>query len=182
MPGFINRIIRAAKLDSALYEEVKADRNALGQALGVVVLSSLATAAGGAAKGGVDFLTGLLLSLASWFFLAYLTYFIGTRLFPEPQTNTNPGELLRTVGFTFAPGILRIFGIIPVTTSPVFLYLVFLVTTFWMLIAMVVAVKQALDFKSTFRAIGVCFMGLILQTVIFYLLNSLLKGTMGNPT
>ena len=35
---FINRMIRSAKLDASLYEEVKADKESLGQAMAVVVL------------------------------------------------------------------------------------------------------------------------------------------------
>ena len=39
---FVNRIIRACKLDVSLYEEVEADKSATFQAALVVVLSSLA--------------------------------------------------------------------------------------------------------------------------------------------
>ncbi len=177
MSAFISRILRAAKLDAGLYKEVEADRNATGQAFMVVVLSSLATAAGGAAASGMDMLVGILLSLASWCFWAYLIYFIGAKLFPEPQTKSAPAELLRTIGFASSPGILRIFGFMPLTRG-----LVFLVTTIWMLIAMVLAVKQTLDYKSTLRSIGVCLIGLILQTLLFLSINSLLSGIWNSPT
>ena len=43
---FINRIIRACKLDSNLYEEVEADKSATTQAAIVVVLSILALGVG----------------------------------------------------------------------------------------------------------------------------------------
>jgi hypothetical protein len=45
-----------------------------------------------------------------------------------------------------------------------------------MLVAMVIAVRQALDYTSTFRAVGVCVIGWIIQTVILLLLFSLLGG------
>lgn len=175
MSSFINRIFRAAKLDASLYEEVEADKGALGQALGVVVLSSVATGVGGVARGGLGILIGVLLALVSWYVWAYLIYFIGTRLLPEPQTRTNHGELLRTIGFASAPGILRLMGIMPVGRS-----LVFWVSTVWMIIAMVVAVRQALDYKSTFRAVGVCIIGWIVQAMVLLLISFFLGGS-GNP-
>lgn len=172
MSSFINRIFRAAKLDATLYEEVEADKGALGQAMGVVVLSSVATGVGGVARGGLGILIGVLLALVSWYVWAYLIYFIGTRLLPEPETRTNHGELLRTIGFASAPGILRVMGIIPEGRA-----LVFWVSTVWMIIAMVVAVRQALDYKSTFRAVGVCIIGWILQAMVLVLLSFFLGGS-----
>ena len=46
MTSLKDRIIRAAKLDVNLYEEVEADKQALRQAMGVVVLSSVAAGIG----------------------------------------------------------------------------------------------------------------------------------------
>jgi len=83
-----------------------------------------------------------------------LTLQIGGRVLPEPQTSVDVGELLRTTGFAAAPGILRVFGILPGVTIPVFV-----ITAVWMLAAMVVAVRQALDYRSTGRAIAVCVLG-----------------------
>ena len=53
MSKMIDRIIRASKLDVNLYEEVEADKGAMGQAMGVVVLSSLAAGIGSIGKGGL---------------------------------------------------------------------------------------------------------------------------------
>jgi len=169
MTSFLNRILRAAKLDVSLYEEVEADKGSFGQAMGVVVLSSVATGVGGVARGGIGILIGVILALLSWYVWAYLTYFIGTRLLPEPQTRASHGELLRTIGFASAPGILRFLGFFPVMRS-----LIFWISTIWMLIAMVIAVRQALDYHSTFRAVGVCIIGWIIQTMILMLLGSVL--------
>ena len=121
MANFGNRIIRAARLDVALYEEVEADKSALGQAMGVVVLSSVAAGIGSASKAGLlGMLIGVVVSLAGWYIWAYLTYFIGTRLLPEPQTKADHGELLRTIGFSSSPGLIRVLGVIPVMRSIVF--------------------------------------------------------------
>ncbi len=172
MTGFKNRIIRAAKLDVSLYEEVEADKGALGQAMGVVVLSSIAAGLGSIGRLGLGgILIGTVTALIGWYVWAYLTYFIGTKLLPEPQTKADYGELLRTIGFSSSPGLIRVLGIIPGLAG-----VVFLVASIWMLIAMVIAVRQALDYRSTLRAAGVCVIGWIIQALIFVLLFSVLGG------
>ncbi|MCH7879157.1 MAG: hypothetical protein IH914_07580, partial [candidate division Zixibacteria bacterium] len=85
MQQFINRMIRAAKLDVSLYEEVEADKSAMGQAMGVVVLSSVAAGIGSVSMGGGNLIGGTFFALVGWYIWAYLTYFIGTKLLPEPQ-------------------------------------------------------------------------------------------------
>ncbi len=170
MTDFKGRIIRAAKLDVNLYEEVEADKSALGQAMGVVVLSSLAAGVGSLSMGGLGgILSGTIAALIGWYVWAYLTYFIGTRFLPEPQTEATHSELLRTIGFSSAPGLIRILGIIPGLAK-----IVFLIASIWMLVAMVIAVRQALDYKSTLQAVGVCVIGWIVQMLIFVLLFSVL--------
>lgn len=169
------RMIRAAKLDASLYEEVEADRGALGQATAVVVLASLAAGFGSIARGGVGgFLFGTIAALAGWYVWAFLTYWIGTRFLPEPQTQADYGELLRTIGFSSAPGVIRVLGIIPALTG-----LVFLVASIWMLVAMVIAVRQALDYTGTLRAVGVCLIGWIVQILILAVLLALLRTSGG---
>ncbi|MGH7411429.1 MAG: YIP1 family protein, partial [Candidatus Methylomirabilis sp.] len=132
--GLGERMVRAAKLDASLYEEVEADRGALGQATTVVVLASVASGVGASAAGGIGgFLFGTIAALAGWYVWAFLTYWIGTRFLPEPQTSANYGELLRTIGFSSAPGVIQVVGIIPGLTT-----LVFLAASIWMLVAMVI--------------------------------------------
>jgi hypothetical protein len=159
-------MIRAAKLDVNLYEEVEADKNAMSQALGVVALSSLAGGIGFMQQAGImGLVIGTVGSLLGWYIWAFLTYVIGTKLLPEPQTRADHGELLRTIGFSSAPGMLRIFGIIPGLGG-----LLNLLAGIWMLAAMVIAVRQALDYHSTYRALGVCLIGWIVQVVILALI------------
>ncbi len=170
MTSFKDRIIRAAKLDPALYEEVEADKGALGQAMGVVVLSSIAAGVGTIGRGGPGgILMGTVVALVGWYVWAYLVYFIGTKFLPEPQTRADHGELLRTVGFSSSPGLIRILGVIPAVTG-----IVFLGASIWMLVAMVVAVRQALDYESTLRAVGVCAIAWVFQTLILLLVLYLL--------
>ena len=169
---FSDRMIRAAKLDVNLYEEVEADKSTMRQAMGVVVLSSLAAGVGSIGTLGLGgMLLGTLAALGGWYIWAWLTYFIGTRFLAEPQTEADLGQLLRTTGFSSSPGLIRVLGIIPGLGT-----VVFAVASIWMLVAMVIAVRQALDYTSTFRAVGVCVIGWIIQTVIFVLLFSLLGG------
>jgi hypothetical protein len=172
MSDFKDRILRAAKLDVQLYEEVEADKGAMGQAMAVVGLSSVAAGIGAIGKGGLGgLLVGAVVALIGWYIWAYLVYFIGTRLLPEPQTRADHGELLRTIGFSSAPGLIRVLGIIPGLTA-----VVFLVGNFWMLVAMVIAARQALDYTSTLRTVGVCAIGWIIQALFFGLLLSMFAG------
>jgi hypothetical protein len=171
--SFLQRLIGAAALDAAIYEEVEADPKAGMQAAAVVVLSSLAAGIG--ARGfsqnnlpNVFFIT--ILALMAWACWALVTYQIGARILPEPQTSVDIGQLMRTTGFASAPGFLRVFGIIPGVTRPAFA-----IAWIWMLVAMIVGVRQALDYTSTTRAIAVCVIGWALA-LAFVLLLSLTLG------
>ena len=162
MSRIVDRIFRAAKLDANLYEEVEADKSALNQAMVVVVLSSLAAGIGSISGTGMGGLAlGTITALIGWLIWAYLTYIIGTKLLPTPETKADYGELLRTTGFSSAPGLIRILAIIPGLAG-----IVFLVAGIWMLVAMIIAVRQALDYRSTMRAIGVCIIGWIIQALV----------------
>ncbi|MEW6615634.1 MAG: YIP1 family protein [Thermodesulfobacteriota bacterium] len=170
MSTFNDRLIRAAKLDVNLYEEVEADNGALGQAMIVVIISSLAAGIGSFQRAGFGgIFIGTLAALAGWYLWAWLTYLIGTKLLPEPQTRADPGELLRTIGFSSSPGLIRVLGIIPGLTG-----IIFFVAGIWMLVAMVIAVRQALDYSSTLRAVGVCTIGWIIQLLVMWLLFSIM--------
>ena len=163
MASITDRMIRAAKLDINLYEEVEADKGAMGQAMGVVVLSSVAAGIGTIGTTGIKGLVlGTIAALVGWFIWAFLTYYIGTKLLSEPQTKADYGELLRTIGFSSSPGVLRVLGIIPMLGN-----ILNFICGIWMLVAMVIAVRQALDYKSTWRAVGVCLIGWIVQIAIF---------------
>ena len=162
---FVNRIIRACKLDTSLYEEVEADKSATLQAALVVVLSSLAAGVGALSLGASNFLMAPILSLISWYIWAYLIYLIGTKFFPEPNTKADHGQLLRTIGFSSAPGLIRIFGFTPELMS-----ITFIGAGIWMLVAMVIAVRQALDYESTWRAIGVVLIGFLVQAIVLVIL------------
>lgn len=168
---FTQRLIGAATLDAGVYEEIEADRAATGQAAIVVLLSSVAAGIGSAGAGPFNpqaMVVGTLGSFVGWVSWAALTYLIGTRLLPEPQTRANLGELLRTLAFAAAPGLARIVGAVPMLRWPAFV-----VTSLWMLVAMIVAVRHALDYRSTARAIAVCALGWVLSLAVAGVIGNL---------
>jgi hypothetical protein len=155
MASFPERLLRASLLHADTYEEVEADAGAGRQALAVVLLSSAAVGIGGIANSGAEgILVQIVCAVVGWWAWAYATYFIGTRLLPTPETSADPGQLLRTMGFAGAPGIVRLLMLVPALAFPVWV-----VGTLWELVAMVVAVRQALDYTSTLRAIVVAAIG-----------------------
>jgi hypothetical protein len=162
MASFTQRLIGAARLDVATYEEIEADSSALGQAMLVVALSAVAAGIGGLGRHGIiGAVSYALAALAGWFLWAALTWLIGTKLLPEPETHADIGQLLRTTGFSAGPGLLRV-----VTFIPLLGWLVRIVAEIWMLVAMVVAVRQALDYRSTGRAVIVCIIGFVVNIAV----------------
>lgn len=168
MNSLADRLIRAARLDASLYEEVEHDQHATGQALTVVVLASVATGIG--ARGGLlGVVAGVIAALLGWYLWSAITYWVGTRLLPEGSTQATLGELLRTIGFAHAPGILRVLGIIPGLQM-----VLALGTAIWMLVAAVVAIRQALDYQNTGRAVLVVVVGWLVQLALLALVFAIL--------
>lgn len=170
MTNFLDRIVRALRLDKNLYTEVAADPGATGQAAGVLILANLAAGIPGISMMGVPALLLITaVSLLGWLFWIALVYFVGTRIFPEPGTPKGYVRLFRAVGFACAPGLVRILGVVPLMQS-----LLFVAAGLWMLIATVVAVRQGLAYKSLGRAIGVCAIVWIVQGLLLALFLQLL--------
>ena len=168
---FLNRIFRAIKIDIDLYEEVEKDKSATLQAGIVVVLSSLAAGVGALQLGVSNFVLAPVLSLISWYVWAYIIYFVGVKIFGEKKTKSDHGELLRTIGFSSAPGLIRVFGV-----TPDLMTVTFIGSAFWMLACMVVAVKSALDYESLWKAFGVVIVAWLFQAFFLFLVIVLFKG------
>jgi len=172
--SLINRMIRAARLDIELYEEVEADTTATWQAFESVLIASLA---GGLGSAILDLIreddpmfAGILAvsvasSIIGWILWSLITYFIGTKLLPGPQTSATPGELLRTLGFAMTPMVLSLFIFVPYLGA-----FIALGAFVWFVMAGVIAVRQALDFSTT-RAIGTCLLALIPYFVLMGLIQ-----------
>ena len=144
----------ALVLDPVTFEDVEADVHAGAQAAVVVLLACVAggfATVGGTSMTLPSFVLGTVTALGAWVVWAFLITTIGTHMMPEPQTNSRPGELLRTMGFAAAPGVFLAFGAMP-SAAP----FAFAVASLWMLAATVLAVRQALDYRSLGRAAIVC--------------------------
>lgn len=174
-----NRMVRAAKLQVDLYEEVEADTTANGQAFLAVIIASLAWGIGAGisglfVKGGLWFLWGLLMGLTAaivgWLAWSLLAYWLGTTIFKGPETSATYGELLRTIGFSNSPRVLGILSFVPFLGG-----IIAFVVSIWALVAGVIAVRQALDF-STWRAIGTCVVGWIIYMLFVFLVTGLVLG------
>ena len=155
---FLNRIYRSVKIEPEVFDEVQRDKNATIAAGIVVVLSSLAAGVGASHLGSVNFFLAPGLSLISWFVWAYIVYFVGVKLFPDLKTKTSHTALLRSIGFSSAPGIIRVLGF-----NQELMSVTFIGSAFWMLACMVVAVKQTLNYKSLWKALGVVIIAWFVQ-------------------
>jgi hypothetical protein len=175
MASLTQRMLGAAKLDPATYEEVESDATATPQAMLVVVLANLAAGLSVARELGFGGLVvATLISLVGWLVWAFVAYFVGTRLLPGPRTQADIGQLLRTIGFSATPGLIRVLGIFPGLD-----WLVSLVAALWMVAAMVVAVRQALDYDTTGRAVAVCAIGFAINVVVLIVLAKIMGVSAG---
>jgi hypothetical protein len=163
MSTLTSRLLGSARLDTQCYEDVEVDTRANLQALGVVLVSSLAAALGAGMKDVGSTVSVLIVAFVSWIIWVLLTLVIGTQVLPGRQTRADFGQLLRTTGFSASPGILRVFGVLPLIGG-----FIFTAATVWMLFSFVVAVRQALDYESTGRALAVCLLGWIIHGVLFF--------------
>jgi hypothetical protein len=161
MASFVERVVGAARLDARTYEEVEADTTAMGQAMAVVAASALAAGVGSISSGATGAVAAVVGGFVGWFLWAVVTWLVGTKLLPEPGTSADLGQMLRTIGFSAAPGLLNVLGIIPLVGL-----VVWLLAAVWQLVAMVVAVRQALDYTSTGRAVLVCFIGWVFYMIV----------------
>jgi len=177
MATLAERMVGAARLDAGTYEEVEADSGATGQAALVVVISSICLAIGGRLGAGlIGLVLVALFRLLGWYVWALLTCFIGTRWLPGAKTQADVGQLLRTLGFASAPGVVGILGLLPTLGG-----FINVAVGLWMLVAMVIAVRQALDYDSTGRAIAVVVIGFVAYLAIAALTGILVGALGGNP-
>ena len=171
--SLMERAIGAARLDAATYEEIEADPTAMSQAMIVVVVASIAAGlgAGAAGDGGGSMLGGAIGGLIGWFVWSATVYFVGTRLLAGPNTEADLGQVLRTTGFSAAPGVFGILGFLPLVGG-----LAATLAGLWQLAAMVVAVRQALDYETTGRAVLVCVVGFVAYLLVLFLVLGVLFG------
>lgn len=162
--SLLRRMKGAAMLDVGVYEEVEADESATTQAAIVVAIVAVAGAIGGAGEGGAGIIGGVIAAIVGWLLWAGITYLIGDKLFGGTATW---GELLRTIGFAQAPGVLYVLAIIPILG-----WVVRVVVALWVLVAGIIAIRQALDF-STGKAVLTALLGWLAVMVVTLILGGL---------
>jgi len=156
-------MIGSATLDAQSYEEVESDSKSNWQAVGIVLLSSFAAAIGSGATDMTGVIGILIAAITSWLLWVLLTLLIGTKVLPGKQTQADFGQILRTTGFSASPGIFRALGIVPVIG-----WYLFVAATVWMLFTFVVAIRQALDYESTGRALAVSLLGWLIHGLLLF--------------
>jgi hypothetical protein len=158
--SIVDRMKGAALLDVATYEEVEHDNDATGQAAVVVIIVAVCSALGAIWRGGPSIIAGPISAVLGWLLWSAITYVIGDKLLGGTATW---GELLRTIGFAQSPGVLMIFGIIPILGG-----IVRVVVALWLLVAGIIAIRQALDF-STGKAIVTALLGWVAMIALAFL-------------
>jgi hypothetical protein len=169
-------MMRAARLDVSLYNEVEADLSATNQALTVVVITAVASGIGAAIGGAVagrpaaivgGLVGGIVAELVGWLVWSWVMYFVGTRFF---QGTASYGELLRTLGFAYSPGVLLILRFIPVLGG-----LITLIVGIWRIITGFIAVREALDFESG-KAVATIVIGFVGYIIVLAIVGLILAA------
>ena len=150
--SLVDRMVGAAFLNVDTYEEVEHDESATGQAAAVVAMVAVAMAIGGWNFGISAVVGGAISALLKWLIWAGITFLVGTKLFGGTATW---GELLRTLGFAQAPGVLAVLAIVPVLG-----WFVLMGVSVWVAVAAFIAIRQALDIGNmkTFLTVLVAFL------------------------
>lgn len=152
MNTFVSRMIRVAKLDASLFEELINDPSTQGQSVWVVAILAMATGYGMFSRAGVTAVNSCLVTtFFAWYFWAFTLYFISTYLFRNTVTKTDRKTVLRVVAFASAPGVLRLLGVIPHTTG-----ILFIVTSVWIIAASAIGIKLAFKIPHTGFAVLLC--------------------------
>jgi hypothetical protein len=159
--SIIDRMIRASRLETEVYEEVEHDPDATTQAAIIVIGTSILAGIGGFGGGIIGIIVLAALSLVGWAVYAWITYFIGTRLLAGPETSASWSELARTLGYASSPRALLVVASVPILGP-----LVAAVVAIWVLVTSVVAIRAALDF-DTWRAVATAILGWIAQGILF---------------
>ena len=178
MRFYLNRFIRAARLDVELYKEIVENPALLNQAWITVLIYSMLSSLGSFGRGGaVASNIGMLSALLGWYIWVFSTYFITTKFLRKTSAETERGDrkaAIRAMGFATAPGAVRILGIIPGLGIAALV-----VSSIWMIVASTIAVKLALNIENTAHAAYVCIIGCIIGAIAQALLLVVLFSAFG---
>ena len=170
----LGRMLGAARLSSDTFEDVERDSGATIQALLVVVIVAIAAGAGGILNGDTSLVGGLVFGvirgIVNWVVWALVALLVGTTILKAESTEADWGQLARGTGFAQTPGLLNILVFIPAVGG-----IISLLVLIWQLAAMVIALRQSLDYSSTWRAFFVVLIAvipvLIINVIVFSVLG-----------
>ena len=172
MNVLLTRMLGAASLNPHTFEEIETDPRATLQAVIVVILVSISAGIGGVLTYGIGgIIIGPLVGVVQWAVWAFVTYLVGTTILKTPDTHADWHQLARTTGFAQTPGLLKILGFLPLNIGSVILF----IASAWQLVAMVIAVRQALDYRTTWRAVAVVVISFIISMIPLIILQSLMS-------
>lgn len=169
---FGDRVVGAMKLDPNAFEDVERDTTAIGQSVGVIVLAAVAAGIGNIYWGGLTgIVRGAIGSLIGFLVWSLIIWLVGTKVMPEPTTKADYPETFRVLGFAAAPGLASVFTIIPILG-----YLLMFAIWIWQIAAMVIAVRQVLDYSTTGKAVVVVLIGFAINIAVSLLLLGPILG------
>jgi hypothetical protein len=169
---FGDRVVGAMRLDPNTFEDVERDPTAIGQSVGVIVLAAVAAGIGNIYWGGITgIVSAAMMSIIGFLIWSLIVWVIGTKVLPEPTTKADFAETFRVIGFSAAPGLASVITIVPLI-GYLFMFLIWL----WQMAAMVVAVKQVLDYSTLGKAVVVVLIGFVVNICISLLLLAPLFG------
>lgn len=182
----VQRMIRAARLDPDLFYVLERDRGANGQSFLVVLIVAACTLLGtflpgllslfgvnigGAALGGWVFLRALfdisVTMLGGWIFWTAVAAVVGTKFGGRGDFE----GVMRAVAFAYAPGVLYLFGFLPLLGQ-----WLRLAVGIWIIIGMIVAVREAQHFDT-----GKAVMTAAATTAILFVIGYLIHMPLGLP-
>ena len=164
---FGDRVVGALKLDANTFEDIERDSTAMGQAVAIIALAALASNLGQIWRLGFGvMLIGVCSSLVGYVIWAVVVWLAGTKLMPDPATKADFPETFRTIAFAAAPGLIGVVTIVPFLGWLVMLLLTPIIWV-WSMAAMVVAVRQVLDYSETFKAVIVVLIGFVVFLVFW---------------
>ena len=174
MASLTQRMTGAMQADVKTFQEIEADPTALGQAVAVIVIASVASLIGNMFRIGLSHgVMTLIANLVGYALWTLLVVLIGTKLMPEPTTKADFNEAFRVIGFSASPGVVNVLAIIPFLGV-----LISFVVWIWMVVVGVVAVREVLDYSSTARAVIVCLIAAVICWIVsFVVLLPLMVGS-----
>lgn len=173
MASFGERVVGAMTLKASTFQEIEHDQTAMGQAVGVIVLAAVSIGIGNVFWGGLSgIISGIISSLIGYAVWALAVWLIGTKVMPDPATKADFPETFRTIGFAAAPGILGIVTIIPILG-----WLILFAIWIWQIAAMVIAVREVLDYTDTIKAVIVVVIGFVAYMIVAAIMGMIFVGS-----